>query len=115
MQSKAVWDEHKTIGTHARCEADGSVNGRTALGLEASIAENCAQAAGDAGLDSDPATPRKARPSVNVASTPPKGKRKTTGAHAPCEADGSVSGRTALGEFLTPKLHEEKKTIDAHV
>ena len=25
-------DEHKTIGTHARCEADGSVNGRTALG-----------------------------------------------------------------------------------
>ena len=25
-------DEHKTIGTHARCEADGSVNGRTAVG-----------------------------------------------------------------------------------
>ena len=44
LQAKAVWDEHKTIGTHARCEADGSVNGRTALGLVAATAEYCAQA-----------------------------------------------------------------------
>ena len=72
LQATAVWDEHKTIGTHARCDADGSVNGLTALGLEASTAENCAQAAGAAGQTSDPATPRKARPGGRVANTPRK-------------------------------------------
>ena len=42
-------------------------------------------------------------------------RRKTIGTHAQCEADGSVSGRTALGEVPEPKQHEEHKTVGTHI
>ena len=76
----------------------------------ASIAENCAQAAGAAGQTSDPATPRKARLVGKVANTPPKGNAVLLG----LSFDGVVKGGRG-GSKAAGRQELSHKTIGTHV
>ena len=103
-------EEHKTIGTHVWCEADGKWDSSESEVEQKTIGTHIwSEADGKAFASVELGSAPKPMPieMVSEATLPPKdgkiGVSKPIGTHTWCEADGKLNDSTVLGEVFMPK------------